>query len=75
MNDEVRFQFFDKDQDRLAIANIDRLMAVVGDFRPQLPEHPARVAFRPEEYGPMVAIDSRDQESQSSEPARHLRSY
>ena len=52
-------------QDGFAIADIDRLVAVVRESRLQSRQHPAGVALGPEEHGSMVAVDSGDVEKPS----------
>jgi hypothetical protein len=73
VNDQVRLQFLHEGQDGFAIADVDRLVAVIRNLGPQLPEHPACVALGSEEDGSMVIVDSRDRKSQLGERARHLR--
>ena len=65
MDDQVWTQFLHEGQDRLAIADIDRDVAVVRNLELQLAERPACVALGSEEDGAMVAVDSGDAESQS----------
>ncbi len=73
VNDQVRLQFVHEIQDSFAIADIERQVMVVRNLGLPLPEHPACVALGSEEDGSMVAVNSRDAESQPGEPASHLR--
>ena len=60
VNDQVGLQFLHEGQDRFAIADVDRHMAVVRNLSLQLAKHPACVTLGAKEYGAMVAIYSRD---------------
>ena len=47
-------------------------MPVSGNFAAQTLEHPTGIAIRPEEYSPMVAVNSDDAETLSSEKDRNF---
>jgi hypothetical protein len=73
VNDEGRLQFGDQVQNGVAVPNVQRFVAVTRNFGLELAEHPTGVALGSEEDCPVIAVDSRDGESEPREPARHFR--
>ena len=69
VNNQIRLQFCHEIQNGVAIAYVNRGMAVVWNLSLQLPKHPACIAFRAKEDGSMVAVDSRHGESKPGKPA------
>src|ERR1017187_1434937 len=72
VDDQAGPQFFHQRQHAGAVADIQRLMPVAGDFAAQPVQHPARVALGTEEDRSMVIVNSGDAESLAREENRHL---
>ena len=73
VDDQIRLQILHERQDRVPIANVDRGMPVIRNFRSQPPQHPGRVAIRPEKDGALVVVDPGDREAPRMKRPGYLR--
>jgi len=72
MDNQVGPQLSEQREDAGAVADIERFMAIAGDFAAQAIEHPTGISFGTEEDGAMVAVDTDNVKSLAGEKDRDL---
>ena len=70
VDNEVGPHFLEQRQNAGAVADIERFMAIAGDFAPEPVEHPTGIAFGSEEDRAMVAVDADDVKPTAGEEDR-----